>query len=541
VSWRRRVFDALPALSVRGAHLRDSLRTVTVAWMFGVVWMSCISGSQMTVFARLLGFSDEHFGYYQAIGYAAFAAQLVSAVMIERTGLRKHQFLFFATIHRLGWLAIAAVPLLLKPGPAAVGTFLGLYAVTAVLSHMHMPAWTNWMGDLIPRRIRGRYLANRRMWTIPIQVVTVLTVGLILDQVTVADAPLTPQAQPVLVWAICIIFAVGAIAGTIDILLFVRIREIVSPPLLNPRRSERRGVFPALGQAISEVVRIFVDALRDRAFLHVGLYSACIGFAMSVGGQFFFRNCLENLGYSKFGTNVVFMVCGPLTAMLTYRLWGKLTDRWGRRPVLILTTIGVVFSPLGWFLIPAEMSSAGAVFRLLGEPEWIPRYFGSAHWLAYLVGASTCTLGSIMWGGIELARLNIVLGFSQTAGRSRYVAAAAVFTAVGGCLGGLAGGGLAEAFASLRYDASPLRVGPFLWNNWHLTFAASMLARIGAIGCLIGMPDPGARGFRDLIRQFRVSAYSNVLPRLFWPLRTTWLRRRQRRNRNGQAHPPRKP
>ena len=81
----------------------------------------------------------------------------------------------------------------------------------------------------------------------------------------------------------------------------------------------------------------------------------------------------------------------------------------GRRPVLILATAGAVFSPAGWFLIPPT-----------GQDPQI---------IAYLAGAGTCMLGGMMWSGVELARFNLLLGFSESAGRSKFIAAAAVFLA----------------------------------------------------------------------------------------------------------------
>ena len=64
MSWRRKSFEVLPALRVGGKDLRKSLRTVTGAWMLGVVWFSIISGSQMTIFAKMLGFSNRQFGLF---------------------------------------------------------------------------------------------------------------------------------------------------------------------------------------------------------------------------------------------------------------------------------------------------------------------------------------------------------------------------------------------------------------------------------------------------------------------------------------------
>ena len=87
MSWRNKSYDEVPALSVRGRQLRQSLQTVTVAWMFGTVWMSCVAGSRLTIFARMLGFNNFHFGLLAAVPFVATLGQLVATVLIERTGL----------------------------------------------------------------------------------------------------------------------------------------------------------------------------------------------------------------------------------------------------------------------------------------------------------------------------------------------------------------------------------------------------------------------------------------------------------------------
>ncbi len=500
--WRQKTFEVLPALSVRGKDLRSSMRTVTAAWMFGIVWMSCISGSQMAVFGRLLGFSDYDFGILAAIPFAATLAQLVASMIIERTGLRKYHFIFFAVINRSLWLVIAAVPLLLRPGRAAVAAFMTVFAAYCVLAHLAEPNWLAWMGDLIPRRIRGRYFAARNVWTLPIRVVVVIAAGILLDQATISGAPTTAQAQPVLLYVICGIFAFAGICGVIDALLFLRIREVATPALTDRPTSRRRRItLASLAGVAAEPVRIVVSSFRNRLFRHYALYGATAVFALTVGGQFFWLNALENVGYSKLGANVVFMVCPTVSILVMVRLWGRLIDRWGRRSVLILATVGIIFGPIVWFLMPPE--------NML---------------LAYMLGAAGCMLGGTMWTGVNLAQISVVLGFSETSGRSRYIAAAAVAVAVGGFAGGLVGGHIAQSLRGLE-----VHVGPMVWNNYHVNFLVSMAARAAAILWLIGMPDPGTRPFRDLVRHIRFNAYNNVMPRLFWRLRTSGQRRKQKR------------
>ncbi|HET6430392.1 MAG TPA: MFS transporter [Phycisphaerae bacterium] len=533
VSGRVKAFDELPALRVRGQTLRWSLRRVTIAWMFGVVWMSLLSGSQLTTFARLIGFKDFHFGLMAAIPFCATFAQLVAAIFIERTGQRKRTFIRSASACRLLWLLVPVLPFAFGAGTVTVAIFLSLYAVYALLAHFSNPAWQNWMGDLIPRRIRGRYFANRRLWTNPIQVAIVIAAGLLLDRYTVElpkDTPVTLANQPGLMLAICVLFLVGAVFGTIDILLFRKMREIVSPGLTAPVPAKAGSALSAAVRAVSEPFHLLRDAFGDRVFRHYALYGATIAFALSVSAQYFWLNALENLGYSKLAANVVFMVCGALSAMVVAKLWGKLIDRWGRRPVLILGTIGTTLGPAGWFLATRGSVDLGVLYHWTG---WFADT-SAALPISYLTGAATCIWGGAMWGGVVLAQTGVILGFSDSEGRSKHIAAASVVVAVGGAAGGLAGGGIAEALQFLK-DA-PLRVGPFEWINYHATFAVSALARAAAVLWLIGMPDPGSKPFRHIVREFGFNAYNNLATRLFWPIRA-W----RRRHRNGRAKSLRAP
>ncbi len=504
MSWRQKTFDALPALSVRGEPLRAALRTVTAAWMFGIVWMACISGSQMTIFCRMLGFNDRDFGILAALPWAATLAQLIAAVAIERTGLRKYPVVFYASIHRLLWMAIALVPFLLRPGRAAITVFMGVFGISCVLAHLSVPRWQIWMGDLIPRRVRGRYFATRSLWTLPIQVAVVITAGILLDRATVSGEPMTVDAQPVLLWTICTIFAVAAVFGAIDALLHLRIREIVSPSLTDHPVRRRHGMLAGLTVALIEPARVVVNAFRDRRFRHYALYGATITFSMTVSGQFFWLYVLESVGYSKLGANVVFLVFPAICTLLVIRLWGRLVDLWGRRPIMILATVGVVFVPLGFFFMSQDN---------------VP--------LAYLLGAVSCMLGGATWAGITLAQTGIILGFSETSGGSKYIAAAAVAAAAGGFAGGLAGGEMAEYFEYLQDN--PIILGPFRWVNYHVNFLVSMVTRVASILFIVGMPDPGAKPLRDVVRHIRFNAYNNVMPRMFWRLRTPGNRRKQKR------------
>lgn len=476
-AWRERSFEVLPALSVRREALRRNLRLITLAWMFGIVWMAAVTGSQMTTFCWMLGFRDLDFGLRASICFAVTFAQLWAASGIERTGLRKFPFIFFASVHRLLYIPMALIPFILPPGRGATWAFMGLLAVSAVLAHLSAPAWNMWMGDLIPRRIRGRYFAMRRVWSIPVQVVVVLAAGWLMDLCTLPQpegARPTAATQPYMLWAIVGLFIFAAICGTIDVLLFRRVREVATPPLaMRPDPGLRLPLLDRFIDTLLEAPRLVWQAFGDPVFRYFALYSATIMFATSIGGDFFMNNALKNIGYTKVQANFVLQVCGALSGLVMARRWGRIIDSWGRRPVLILTTMGVVLGPVGWLFIPPH----------------------AAWWVCVPIGVLTSLWGGVMWGAVELCRSNVILGFADSAGRGRYSAAVAVVSAVGGALGAYLGGVVAQ-----QTQAFNLHLGPLVWKNYHLCFILSGVMRAFGLIWLVRMPDPQGRPVMALVR-----------------------------------------
>ena len=562
MSLRHISYEVLPALSIRKAELRRSLHLVTAAWGLGVIWMTCISGSWMNSFRRILGFDDFDFGLMQALPCLAAFGNLISTILVERTGLRKYLFIVCAGISRLSWLLLAVILVLVPRGRTSVWLVQIVLLMCWSLSAVGMAAWFSWMGDLIPRRIRGRYLATRQRITRLIQFPVAIGLAIFMDRVIDDSLPFTPDAQPALLWALFGLFVAAAVFGTADILFFLDIRDLKPTTPVKPRRPavnisvsqpRRPGAAGAVAFAGRYVVaageELLVAPLRDRVFRRYVVYSATAMFAMAVGGPFYIRNMRENLGFSHLAVNMMFMVLGPLVSILTIKKWGRLIDRWGRRPMLMLATALAVFGVVPYFLAskytpnPAFVSEAvnaatgavaGALASLAGK---VGLSLNWADWRlippgapvgAWLVCATTIFFGFAGWTGVMLGQQGIILGFADGAGRSKYVAAYAVLAGVGGVLGGLVGGVVANSiFHASWYH--PLRMGVLEWNHWHATFLLSMLARILAVYWLIGMPDPGARRARDMVRTIGIEMYNLTAARMSQPWRLLLRARRWRR------------
>jgi len=476
----------------------------------------------------MLGFDDFAFGVLGAIPFFARFGQLAAAVLVERTGLRKHQFLDCATLHRGLWLVVACIPLVGRlfglPLPGKWAVWLMLVALTAswLGDAFAAPAWFSWMGDIIPRRIRGRYMANRTILSMIVKIPVVIALGVWADSVVVEGAPMTADAQPALVRAIAIMFALAAAFGMADILTFRKMREIAPSTGAEPRRPAIDIRVPYVpGRAVdSRLVytarylrvagdQLLLGPLRDAVFRRTVLCMAVITFAMTAAGAFCYLYILRSLGCSQLAADTLFMVFGPIVGMLSSRLWGRIIDKHGRRPALMLGMMCTSVSLLPYFFAMRHTPNPPFVGEAV---NWVA--FTVAGWFgqsvqpvitdaspvgAYLVMFASVLFGGVGWMGVGLGQTSIMLGFSDGQGRSKYVAAFNVIASIGGLLGGLAGGALAKGLSYYSHDGNPLVFGYFVFNNWHATFLLSWAARILGLVLLIRMPDPGSTPLRKVM------------------------------------------
>jgi len=523
------------------------MRLVTAAWAMGIIWMTCTGGSWMNTFQVMLGFSNTDFGLMTALPWAATLANLAAVVIMERTGLRKYVFIISKSISRLLWLVVAVILVTLAGTRAAVWLVLLTILAASVLDAVGTPAWMTWMGDLIPRRIRGRFLAMRGMISRLVLVPVAIGVSIFIDCMTDSSKPVTPQAQPQLLWALAGLFFGSAFFGVADILVFLRIREVrpsvhdkPPPPAVSitVARSGRGGVVSALSYAVryvaSVVGQLLLAPLKDHAFRRYVLYGATITFAMGMGGSFFVRELREDLGLSHMSINAIYMILGPLMAIISANPWGRLMDRWGRRPMLMVATSVAAFGGVPYFFAsrftpnpPYVAEAVNATANWIGHigavvAAWFGWHVDWGQWVilgptapvgVWLICSTTVFFGFVGWSGVMLGQSGIIMGFADGAGRNKYVAAHAVFSGFGGAIGAYSGGLIADGLANASWY-HPLHVWLFQWNNWHATFAVSTLARVAALLLLIGMPDPGARRARDMVRSLGLDVLNLLTGRM---------------------------
>jgi len=411
--------------------------------------------------------SEFQFGLLAAIPFVAALAQVPGSYILERYGHRKALFLWVNLIHRGLWLVIAAIPWLVPQGTGGMALIL-LMALSATLGNLVGPCWHSWLLDLVPSRIRARYISRRIQAGQVVSLILTVITGLLLDYAEQTSGVALSRM-------LSLLLAVAAIPGIIDILYFVPV-----PARETQTRNKNFGL-----------KHLFREPLANRSFRWYLLFSAMVTCSVGLIAQFTWLYVFDVVKASNFMANLLLIAFPQLVALSSMPLWGRMIDRLGRKPVAIVSLIGMVNGSVAWMFV--------------AEGRLFPGYFG-------------VLLAAFFWPGMEVASYNILLGLVQRkAGAARntaYAAINSVVVAVAGFASGIIGGVVAQQ-----------------WKDWHgvwvgipvtyhaILFLSSSLLRVVGVLAITRIEEPKAFSTRAAFRYMAGEMYSNVQGVLQMPLR----------------------
>ena len=164
---------------------------------------------------------------------------------------------------------------------------------------------------------------------------------------------------------------------------------------------------------------------------------------------------------TSIGTSIVSLIVEPI--------WGKLVDRHGHRPVLILCTIGITHLPIYYAFGPYDL-------------YW--PFFANA----LLAGA--------FWPGLNLAMFGLLLETTPQEGKAGFLAVQATLNGFMNFLASGLGGVLALWLASVHFEWNGL-----LFNNYQILFFLSAMLRVPSLLFLLRISEPTATRTYVLVRR----------------------------------------
>jgi MFS family permease len=246
-----------------------------------------------------------------------------------------------ALLNMFSWLALGiAMPWIPRSSTAeAASWILGWYFVSSCLYAVASVTWSTWIEEWVPVRIRGKYF-GRRNQIIQFSAVVFLTIsGWVLSR-----------------WDYSVPAFQAVIFGSCFLRIFSLRMQWISPT--RPHREPD----PVGGSFRSRVAVV----LGARSFLVFVAFGAVWSFAANCFGPFYTVFMFERVGFSAWDVGVV-TALSQLGGALLLPLWGRLLDRHGSKPVMVLSIILWQLSMFGWCLVnPGNRAVLYALWAWIG-------------------------------------------------------------------------------------------------------------------------------------------------------------------------------
>ncbi len=316
---RRR--SGLPSFSSQPEVERSLRHSIRDGVAYSV--MTGAGETYFSAFAVLIKATPGQIGLLAALPQLlASLAQLFSAWLGHRTQQRLPIVLLGARIQALSWLPLIVLSLAFPQ--QAVAIMIGCIAVYYIGANLAIPQWSSLMGDLVPKRRRGRYFALRTRLASITAYVALIGAGLVLHLFDHYGAPLA---------GFLTLFTVAMVARFVSIHHLKQMHDApghVSPLELPNWRLWRTHVLAS-------------------PFAVFSLFYALMQFATAIASPFFTVYLLRDLQFSYllFTLNTGMVI---LAQFLALNWWGRIADTFGNRLILVVTGAVIPAIPLLWVL-----------------------------------------------------------------------------------------------------------------------------------------------------------------------------------------------
>lgn len=285
--------------------------------------MTATSDNFFNAYAIFLGASLAQMGFVTGLPQLFGAISQLLSVWLASHFSRRTFIVFCAAFQACVVLAMGALAAF---GPEhAVWIFIALAVGYHGFINLIQPHWRAWMGSIVPERRRGTFFAAR----------TRLTMGASLSVFFIGGGILTLTDSMQMAWlGFSLLFSIAAMGRFVSAWLLLQMHDP------DPREPKQRGVF-------LQTIGHFREAWKDKTFRQYSLFVASMQGMVAISAPFFAVYMLEGLKFTYLEF-VFASVASIATQFVTLRFWGRFSDQFGNRLVMIITSCMIPSLPLMW-------------------------------------------------------------------------------------------------------------------------------------------------------------------------------------------------
>ncbi|UCC16022.1 MAG: MFS transporter [Dehalococcoidales bacterium] len=420
-----------PKATLTEDEVKSGLRWVTIEGAVSMGFFSITTSGILVAFALTLGAENYHIGILAAIPFIMQIIQIPAIWLIESFRRRKIISVLSWFVAQLCWFPVALIPFFLPiPGKAAIALLIGIMAFRGIMSAICNASWNSWQRDLIPQNILGRFFSRRMAYATAFAAVFSVCSAIFIDYWRNSSSP----EDSAFGYSYAILF--GAIFLGLGSVFFM---ALIPEPLMQPVTGQQ----PSIRERLAA-------PLRDSNFRRLLRFLFYWSFASNLAIPFFAVHILQTLGMPVIWV-IGLSILSQVFNILFLRVWGPLADRFSNKVVLSIGISLYLLVIVGWIFV-----------TLPGK------YFFTVPLLIILY----------IFAGIASAAVSFTIGtiglkLSPKGEATSYLATASLATNIGAGLGPVAGGFLADFFATRQLNLT------FTWIDPASTINLPFISIIG--------------------------------------------------------------
>jgi MFS family permease len=391
-------------------------------------------GTFLVAMAVLLKASNFQIGLLAALPTLTNIFQLLSIWLVQKYKNRRVISVACSFFARVPLFIIGFLPLLFSQG-TSISVLIFFLFFHYFFTSVSGASWNSWLKDLVPEKMLGSYFSRKTRLTQILNVTLSLAVAMFIDFIKSRY----PQYE---LTAYAGMFIIGALTGMLGVYFLARAPE------------------PKTTLEDEKLLDLLSKPLKDVNFRNLLTFHSFYAFATSLALPFFVVYMMKTIGLS-FAWIIFLGLVAKFGSIFSLKFWGTLSDKYSNKTLISICAPTFITCIVSWTF--AAMTSN--------------------HMLSIALLFVIHLLSGISAAGIDLAINNMAIKLAPKNEAISYISARNIVVAVFASAGPIAGGLMADFFAThhLTWNIqwqSPAGISTFNLlelQNWNFFFVISAI------------------------------------------------------------------